>query len=69
MDDLAAAFSGAFSVTNTPNSTAAAHPRMNQFKIKSDKGSQEERRRLRLENQKKYVDRIYNVLGALSNTF
>ncbi|XP_072038284.1 snurportin-1-like [Amphiura filiformis] len=53
MDDLAAAFSGAFNVTNTPNNTAAEHPRLTQYKLKSDKGSQEERRRIHLENQKK----------------
>ena len=35
MDDLADAFAGSFTVTNTPNDTNRPHPRFAQYKMKS----------------------------------
>ncbi|MBN3307842.1 snurportin-1 [Amia ocellicauda] len=52
MDDLTKALSGSFSVSQDPNSTAAPHPRLSQYKSKYSVLEQSERRRRFLELQK-----------------
>ncbi|KAK7116316.1 snurportin-1-like [Littorina saxatilis] len=53
MDDLAAALAGSFEISSDPNKVSAPHPRFAQFKSKSSKSDQNNRRRELLENQKK----------------
>ncbi|XP_064608136.1 snurportin-1-like [Liolophura sinensis] len=53
MEDLTAALATSFHVTYEPNTTAAQHPRFAEYKKKSDKHSQDERRRRYLDLQKK----------------
>nr|XP_006629140.1 PREDICTED: snurportin-1 [Lepisosteus oculatus]XP_015198877.1 PREDICTED: snurportin-1 [Lepisosteus oculatus]XP_015198878.1 PREDICTED: snurportin-1 [Lepisosteus oculatus] len=52
MDDLTQALSASFSVSQDPNSTAAPHPRLAQYKSKYSVLEQSERRRRFLELQK-----------------
>ncbi|KAJ0069767.1 hypothetical protein NL108_013292 [Boleophthalmus pectinirostris] len=52
MEDLTAALSASFSVSKEPNSTAAPHPRLAQYKTKYSVLEQSERRRRFLELQK-----------------
>ncbi|XP_069480661.1 snurportin-1 [Ambystoma mexicanum] len=52
MDDLSQALAGSFSVSQEPNSTAAPHPRLAQYKSKYSSLEQGERRRKLLELQK-----------------
>ncbi|XP_056272334.1 snurportin-1 [Pseudoliparis swirei] len=52
MDDLTRALSASFAVSKEPNSTAAAHPRLAQYKSKFSVLEQSERRRRFLELQK-----------------
>ena len=56
MDDLAQALSSSFAISKEPNSTAAPHPRLAQYKSKYSVLEQSERRRRFLDLQKKYVD-------------
>ena len=64
MDELTASLAGSFSVSVTPNSTAAPHPRFSQYKSKTDFASQSERRRRYLELQKQCVDFSHLHLGC-----
>ena len=52
MEDLLGTLESSLNVTTDPCSTLRQHPRFSQFKQKSDKISQEERRRITLESQK-----------------
>ncbi|XP_057693452.1 snurportin-1 [Corythoichthys intestinalis] len=52
MDDLTRALSASFAVSKEPNSTAAPHPRLSQYKSKYSVLEQSERRRRFLELQK-----------------
>ncbi|XP_078541214.1 snurportin-1 isoform X2 [Lissotriton helveticus] len=52
MDELSQALAGSFSVSQEPNSTAAPHPRLAQYKSKYSSLEQGERRRKLLELQK-----------------
>ncbi|XP_077425600.1 snurportin-1 [Vanacampus margaritifer] len=62
MDDLTLALSASFAVSKEPNSTAAPHPRLSQYKSKFSVLEQSERRRRFLELQKikrlNYVDHV-----------
>ncbi|XP_005994966.1 snurportin-1 isoform X2 [Latimeria chalumnae] len=52
MEELSQALSASFSVSQDPNSIAAPHPRLLQYKLRSSAQDQEERRRRLLEFQK-----------------
>ena len=52
MEDLTGFLESNLNVGLDDNSSVKSHPRFSQFKIKSSKISQEERRRITLENQK-----------------
>lgn len=54
MDALTDALSASFAVSKEPNSTAAPHPRLAQYKIKNSVLEQSERRRRFLDLQKRY---------------
>jgi len=66
MDDLADAFAGSFTVTNTPNDTNRPHPRFAQYKMKSSGMNQEVRRKKLLEHQKAKRDDLMNHARALA---
>lgn len=53
MDDLTEALSASFAVSQEPNSTAAPHPRLAQYKSKYSVLEQSERRRRFLDLQKR----------------
>lgn len=55
MDDLTLALSSSFAVSTEPNSTAAPHPRLAQFKSKFSILEQDERRRRFLDLQKRCI--------------
>ncbi|XP_037110738.1 snurportin-1 isoform X1 [Syngnathus acus] len=65
MDDLTRALSTSFAVSKEPNSTAAPHPRLSQYKSKFSVLEQSERRRRFLELQKikrfNYVDHVRHL--------
>lgn len=52
MEDLLGSFEGSLNVSFDNLSSIRQHPRLSQFKLKSNKNSQEERRKLTLEAQK-----------------
>lgn len=54
MDDLTKALSASFAVSKEPNSTAAPHPRLAQYKSKYSVLEQSERRRRFLDLQKRF---------------
>lgn len=55
MDDLTQALSASFAVSKEPNSTAAPHPRLAQYKSKYSVLEQSERRRRFLDLQKRHM--------------
>ena len=52
MDELITAMNNSAAVSNEPFNTACQHPRYNQYKIKTEKWSQDERRKKLLDIQK-----------------
>ncbi|XP_022108126.1 snurportin-1-like isoform X2 [Acanthaster planci] len=62
MDQLEEAFAGSLCVGMRVNDTATPHPRLSQFKQRGDKSSQDDRRRIKLESQKR--DRLDYVNKA-----
>jgi snurportin-1 len=65
-DDLADAFAGGFTVTNTPNDTNRPHPRFAQFKMKGSSLPQDERRKKLLNIQKQRRDDLVNHARCLA---
>jgi len=66
LDDLADAFAGSFTVTNTPNDINRPHPRFSQYKMKTSVADQETRRARMLEHQKSKRDDLVNLARALA---
>merc|ERR1719431_881936 len=66
MEDLADAFAGSFTVTNTPNDTNRPHPRFSQYKMKTSVADLETRRARMLEHQKSKRDDLVNLARALA---
>ncbi|XP_006824995.1 snurportin-1-like [Saccoglossus kowalevskii] len=62
MEELTESLATSFQVSNIPNSTAAPHPRLLQYKLKSSAVDQEERRRRKLEQQKQLIAIAINVV-------
>uniref|UniRef100_A0A7N8X7H8 Snurportin-1 n=1 Tax=Mastacembelus armatus TaxID=205130 RepID=A0A7N8X7H8_9TELE len=67
MDDLTQALSASFAVSKEPNSTAAPHPRLAQYKSKYSVLEQSERRRRFLELQKNKRLNYVNHARRLAN--
>ncbi|XP_061750585.1 snurportin-1 isoform X1 [Nerophis ophidion] len=67
MDDLTRALSASFAVSKEPNSTAAPHPRLSQYKRKYSVLEQSERRRRFLELQKIKRLNYVNHVRRLAN--
>ncbi|KAK4016039.1 snurportin-1 [Daphnia magna] len=68
MDNLIGSLESSLSVSAEPCSTAIAHPRFSQFKSKTWKINQEERRRKTLENQKQNRYDYYNHCRRLAES-
>jgi len=65
-DDLADAFAGSFTVTNTPNDPNRPHPRFAQFKMKGSTLPQDERRKRLLNLQKQRREDLMNHARGLA---
>merc|ERR1719147_379734 len=66
LDDLADAFAGSFTVTNTPNDVNRPHPRFSQYKMKNSTAGQDQRRQRLLEHQKSKRDDLVILARILA---